>query len=387
MTTRSGQETTIDNVDVRIGQANIADQERIGHFLQLAYEDRAQFRFPARWLWEFVNNPFWDGDDLPIWLAEADGQIVGQTCVMMVPLKWADRSCLAAWAVDTIVLPDFRRQGIAWRLQATQTEDNDILMGLMMSATTRRFKVDLGFEEANPVSELYRTIHFSPGQARKIVDNKLGASHVLSRACKMRSAAAALATSLSLYTRLRDLLRPRAGMRTITMERVERFSDEIDRFWARLAPHFPVIVQRDAAYLNWKFTEQPHMNYHKFLARQGQTVCGYVITRTGTPPEAKVGIIADLFAAPDDDIVIRRLLLHAIEHLRREGVNGIVAASSVPEYVAHFLQQGFRKTREVIPMFIGKTLPPIPASGWFMSIGDHDWDQYPLMTDTQPAGR
>lgn len=371
---------------VIIRQATPDDQERIGRFLQIAYRGRAQYKFPARWSWQFVENPFWDGNGLPIWLAEADDQIVGQTCVMMVPLKWADRSCLAGWAVDTVVLPDYRRQGIGRQLQATQTKDNDIVMGLMMSPITRRFKVGLGWEEANPVIELYKTIRFSPQQARAIVANKLGAGNMLSSACRLRHAAGALATSLSFFKRLRDLLGPRTGIHSITVERVERFDDGIDQLWTRLAPHFPLIVQRDAAYLNWKFAEQPHMDYDKFVARRGQTVSGYVITRTGTPPEARMGIIADLFAASEDDAVLRRLLVHAIGHLRREGVNGIIAASSVPEYVAHFLQQGFRRTRELIPMFRSKTVAQMPTDGWFLSVGDHDWDQYPLMTETQPGG-
>ena len=170
------------------------------------------------------------------------------------------------------------------------------------------------------------------------------------------------------------------------MERVDCFDEEIDQLWTRLAPRFPVIVQRDATYLNWKFTQQPHMNYHKFVARREQAICGYVITRTGTPPEANVGIIADLFAAPDDEAVIRRMLVHSVEHLRREGMDGIIAASSVPEYVTHFFQQGFRRTRDVIPMFRSKTVAQMSDNGWFMSMGDHDWDQYPMTTGTPSAG-
>lgn len=371
-------------MDARVRQATIADHERIGHYLQIAYEERARYKFPARWHWMFVNNPFWDGNRLPIWLAEADGQIIGQTCEMVIPLKLRDRVCPAAWGVDYIVLPEFRRRGIGRMLQQAQIEHHEIFMALSMSPISRRVLVDLGFEEANPVVELHKRIRVSPEQTRRIVDKKLGAGSVLSRACGVRSVAAAFATSLNLSTRLCDSLHPRAGGRAITTEKVNYFGDEMDRLWARLSSCFPVIVQRDAAYLNWKFTEQPYMDYDKFVARRGQAARGYVITRMGTPPEAKVGIIADLFAAPDDDVMIRHLLVHAIGHLRRQGVNDIIAASSVPEYVAHFLQQGFRRTRDVMPMFRGKTGARVPASGWFMSMGDHDWDQYPLITETQP---
>lgn len=373
-------------MDINIRQATLEDRERIGHFLQTAYEERAKYKFPARWHWLFVENPFWAGARLPIWLAEVDGQIAGQTCEMVVPLKLGGGIYPAAWGVDYIVLPQFRRHGIGRLLQRAQSDYHDIFMALSMSPISRQVLVDLGFEAANPAIELHKTIRVSPDRARKIVNDRLGAGSIVSRALTMRPAATALAAFLSLFRRLRHLARQRPGTDGVTLERVERFGDEVDELWARLAPRFPAIVQRDAAYLNWKFIEQPWMQYDKFVAWRAKTPCGYVITRTGTPPEAKVGIVADLFAAPDDDAVIRRLLWQATEHLRRAGVQQIVAASSVPEYVAHFLQQGFRRTREVVPMVRGRTIGEVPTGDWFLSMGDHDWDQFPLVTASQPQG-
>ena len=379
--TQSNQDSARDDLDVKVRRATLDDQERIVCFLQAAYKEQAQYKFPARWLWEFVNNPLWDSQSLPIWLAEVDDQIVGQTCEMLVPFKVGDRVTSAAWGVDFIVLPEFRRHGIGGLLQRAQTDDSDIFMALSMSPISRRGLVKMGFQEANPVIELYKLTRVSPDQVRRMVDKKFGTNHILSRVCKARCVAVGLAIPLNLLKWLRDLLPSLEGMRTMTTERVECFGEDIDHLWSRLAPHFPVIVERSAAYLNWKFTEQPDMKYDIFVARRGQTVCGYVITRTGIPPEARVGIIADLFAAPDDHIAIRRLLVDATQHLRRAGVNGIIAASSVPEYVVQFAQQGFNITREIVPMFRSKKWP-VSASGWFMSMGDHDWDQYPLITDT-----
>ncbi len=371
------------DLDVTVTQATIEDQERIGRFLRVAYGDRAQYKFPKRWFWEFVDNPYRSDKRLPIWLAEADGRIVGQTCEMVIPFKLGDRIYPAAWGVDYIVLPEYRRRGIGRLLQQAQAEYHDIFMALTMSPISRRVLVDMGFEEANPAIELHKTIRMSPEQARKIVGSRLGAGNVLSAACRARWSAMALTTAFNGFMRLRDLLRTRATIRTIAVQRIERFGDESDKLWARLARRFPVIVKRDAAYLNWKFTDQPHVDYDKFVARRKQTVCGYVITRTGTPPEARVGIIADLFAAPDDDVVIRHLLVHAVEHLRHKGVTGIIAASSVHEYIAHFLKHGFRRTRDVVPVFRSRTVDPMPNIGWFMGMGDHDWDQYPMITETE----
>jgi hypothetical protein len=139
-----------------------------------------------------------------------------------------------------------------------------------------------------------------------------------------------------------------------------------------------VIVQRDARYLNWKFVEQPHVTYQGFAASENDSLRGYVITRSGTPPEARIGVIADLFTAPDDKEAISALLAHAVRHLRRAGAHYVIAATSLPGYLAHYLRLGFQETKQVVPMFRNQSMEHAPTRGWFLSMGDHDWDQFPL---------
>ena len=367
-------------MDVQVRQATLEDQERIGQFLQVAYQDRAQFKFPARWLWEYVDNPFWDGDGLPIWLAEADGKIVGQTCEMMVPLKLGDNIYRAAWGVDFIVLPEYRRRGIGQLLQQAQIGYHDIFMVLTMSPISRQVLVSQGFAEIDTVAELGKTMRFDSDDALGVVDAKLGRGNALARMCRRLRLGGLVAPVLSSLARLRDARRLRARDRGLVIEQVERFGDEIDQLWDQLASRFSAIVPRDAAYLNWKFVEQPHVRYERFVVRQAGAVCGYVITRVGIPPEPNIGIIADVFAAPDDD-VLPALLVHATKHLRRAGVKAILSASSLPSYVAHFLRLGFKETRRMVPMFhCQETIDPGMTGApqkWFLSMGDHDWDQYP----------
>lgn len=366
-------------VEATVRQATIEDRERIGRFLHEAYRDRAQYKFPERWLWEYVTNPFRDAERLPIWLAEVNGQIVGQTCEMLVPLKLAEKTYRAAWGVDYIVLPQFRRQGIGWKLQQVQSEHRDVFMALSMSPISRRVLASLGFEQATAAIELGKTIRFTSEQALKILNSKLGEGNVLSRACQGLRLGWAMAGALNLAHRLRDSSRLRANLHEFAIERVEHFDQEVDRLWTRLAPCFAAAVERRAEYLNWKFVEQPHIEYERFVVRETGVLRGYAIVRTGIPPEANVGIIADLLAAPDDARVINALLVYAIRHLGRAGVEQIITASSVPNYVDHFLRLGFKEIRQVIPMFRCKTAQHVPTDGWFLSMGDHDWDQYPLL--------
>ena len=43
-------------MDVKTRRATLEDQERIRDFLEAAYEDRAEYKYPKRWLWAFVDN-------------------------------------------------------------------------------------------------------------------------------------------------------------------------------------------------------------------------------------------------------------------------------------------------------------------------------------------
>ena len=370
-------------MDVKIRQATLEDKERIGHFLRIAYQDRAPYKFPARWLWEYVDNPFWDDDRLPIWIAEADGEIVGQTCVMAVPLKLGERIYQAALGTDFVVHPERRGKGIGRLLQQSQVEYHDIFMVLTMSPISRKILASLGYTEIDPVVELNKTMRFDSDDALDVLKAKLGRLDALAKVCRRFGLGWAVAVVLNLSVRLREARRLRERERSLTIDEVEHFGDEIDQLWDQLAPYFPAIVQRNAEYLNWKFVDQPHMQYEKFVVRRADTVCGYVITRQGRPPEPKVGVIADVFAAPDDDSALRALLVHATKHLRHAGVKAIVAASSLSSYAAHFLRLGFKESGRSIPMF--RCTGPAKRNltnweeGWFFSMGDHDWDQYPLL--------
>lgn len=363
-------------MDIQIRRATLEDRERIGRFLKKAYGERAQYKFPARWRWEYVDNPFWNEDRLPIWLAEMRGEIVGQTGEMIVPLKLGDSVRRAAWGVDLIVLPEHRKKGIGRLLIEALADYHDTFLALTMSPISRGVMASLGFTALNGVTEFGKTVRFDSEGALEALEARLGEGSALVRVSRRLGLGGMIASALNSRARLRDMRGLRELEHRFEIEGIERFGDEITQLWNRLASHFPAIVRRDAVYLNWKFVDQPHMAYEKFVLRQAGGVRGYVITRRGVPPEPSVGVIADVLAAPGDDDVVQALLVHAVNHLKRAGVQSIVAASSWPSYVPHFLRLGFDEVGEAIPMFRCREVHP---TDWFLSMGDHDWDQYPLL--------
>ncbi len=149
-----------------------------------------------------------------------------------------------------------------------------------------------------------------------------------------------------------------------------------------VAPHYHSLVIRDHRYLNWKFVDQPHMHHVRLIARRGQNVCGYLILRTGKPPEPNIGLIVDLFSSPQDQSTLEALLAYAVRHFTEEAVDVIKSATTIDSYRRSLVRFGFRKIREIIPMIHCKLEgsecehSQKPGS-WFLTIGDHDWNQYP----------
>ncbi|RQV96592.1 N-acetyltransferase [bacterium] len=168
----------------------------------------------------------------------------------------------------------------------------------------------------------------------------------------------------------------------IKFEQIYSFDQRADEIWESVSPHFEVLVRRDSQFLNWKFVDQPHMSYQKFFALRDGTPIGYIVLRVAAPPESNSGIIADMFISPDDDKGIRSMLTFAVLYFKQHKIRYIQGASSVDAYQKGFASLGFKKVKELVPLFHDGMEPmnedaPKRQTGWFLGRSDHDWDQYP----------
>jgi hypothetical protein len=372
-----------------VRRATLDDKPAIFEFIKIAYQGRWQYKIPERWQWEYVDNPFLKGGELPVWVAiDEDGRVVGQTCALVEPLKIGERTYSLGWSVDTYLLKEYRGQGIGYQLQKANDEGNEVFMSLSMSHKNRRIKSGLGSIPIDPVTVYTRLSRYEPESIREAA-----AKRVVKKDSRLKKAVRGglrwsqldrlSAWLLNAWVDLKDLFYLRNSPSGVTINPVEFFTEEIDKLWERLSPCFYAIVKRDACFLNWKYVNQPHIEYERFVAWKDGELVGYVILRKGKPPERFLGIIADLFAAPDDGETIRALLSFAVVHLKRARIKDIVAATTVSAYQEALEKLGFRKAKVVYPMLHGKADAPelisaLEPGSWFLGKSDHDWDQYPL---------
>ncbi len=375
---------------ITLRNATAEDEPRIANFLGAAYGARARFKYPDRWRWNFLDNPFVPEGRVPILIAEDDetGEIVGQSCAMYVPLQTGDGIMPMAWAVDTFVLPAYRGHQAGFRLQRMNHELNPVFAALNMSTKNRRIKAGSGSRPMGELPIFVRPVRLSGARMNRYLTNRVPA-----RFPRIRRAVetlldhsaldVAIATAGNWWVGLRQGIAhtttPVAGL---SLEHVRDFGREVDSFWECIGREFPYAVARRARYLNWKFVQQPHVRHVILVLRRNGEMSGYVVLRIGEPPEPRLGIISDLLAHPSDREGLLSLVAAAVRYFEDEQVEYIKASTSIPAYAGALRALGFAQVGVFHPMLQFKATPGSgdahDVRNWLLSLGDHDWDQYPL---------
>ena len=63
------------------------------------------------------------------------------------------------------------------------------------------------------------------------------------------------------------------------MRTVRHFDESFTRLWERIRGQFSFAVRRDAAYLNWKYIQAPHVRYSVAVLERDGEAAGYVVYR------------------------------------------------------------------------------------------------------------
>lgn len=370
-------------MSVVVRQATREDKPALFEFIRKAYGQDSARKIPDRWRWEFEENPEWKGSDLPVWIAVDGEKIVGQTCAMPFRLRFGGTTYSASWSVDTIVLPECQGQGIGTLLQRANAQANPIFMSLSMSKANRTVKSKIGSAPLPPATCYSRLLDcpasFVKDYLRFRTKNHRGASAAVRIACGYFGAhylISGLARPVLFVRRtLAGLtLRPSAGF---SLEVRQDFDASADELWLRAAPGFDAIAERNSGYLNWKFVRQPGLKYRIRYLRFNGALRGYLVLREPDPSEPDIGVVAELFALPDDEQAIAELVRGAIASFSGKTC-AIEAATSHPAFQKAFARR-FRRSKEAVPMF-SSSVPGVEAAKagaavWFLGKGDHDWDQ------------
>ena len=123
------------------------------------------------------------------------------------------------------------------------------------------------------------------------------------------------------------------------VEPIRRFDASFTDLWERLADRFELAVRRDAAYLNWKFIEPPHVRYSVAALKRDGRPEGYAVYRHVQEPRGRVTLLVDFLADTHDEIGFKTLLrwVDAEARAGRVGQDSLLRrAPRVPAHHAAF---------------------------------------------------
>ncbi len=199
---------------------------------------------------------------------------------------------------DLLVDPDYRGQGLAKLVVDNARALGDFFPGGMwMTDPCYKIHLACGFDDAAPLTTYTLALDATSFVAQKQLS-----------APKRLAALAALTV-----TRFRSLARAKRVLASAgdSVRTIERFDASHDATWQRLGATYSITLARDAALLNWRYADHPHLEYRFAVASRSGEPAGFVVWRPSKRGE-KRAVLVDFLVANGDVATFERLLSHVI---------------------------------------------------------------------------
>ena len=314
-----------------------------------------------RWEWQYRRNPNNPGGTPVIWIAREGPSVIGQYATMPVRLQVQGKELAASWGMDVMVAPERQRQGIGEILFRTWDRHVDASLGLGLSDSSHRLFRKLRWPEPGPVPCFIKPL------TRRALKNKQWPEAI------NRLVSAVTLPFVQMIARTRPL--------RAEVEVIKRFSPEFTDLWTRLAPRFQFVVRRDAAYLNWKYIEAPHVRYCVAALKREGRVEGYAVYRHLQEPRGRVTSLVDFLVDARDEAGLKTLLRWVDREARDADSDKVRTFALYAGYRRLLKKSGYfqvKSTMEFTVKVNGLELPPSfyeDTSTWHVTLGDSDQDR------------
>ena len=314
-----------------------------------------------RWEWQYRHNPNNPSGTPVIWIAREGPTLVGQYATMPVRLQVHGTEVDASWGTDVMVAPERQRQGIGEVLFRTWDRHVGASLGLGLSESSHQLFRKLRWPEPGPIPCLVKPL--------------------TRRALNLPTWPEPVNQIVSVLTLPFVKVIARSRPLRAEMAVVRRFAPEFTALWEKLAPKFEFAVRRDAAYLNWKYVEAPHVRYVVAALRRGTDLQGYVVYRHLQEPRGRVTTLVDFLTDPDDEAGMKTLLRWVDREARAADSDKIRVFCLHDEYRRILRRSGYFQMKSVMEFTVkvnGVHLPPAfyeDTSHWHVTLGDSDQDR------------
>jgi N-acetylglutamate synthase-like GNAT family acetyltransferase len=269
------------------------------------------------WDWKYTKNPH--GSPI-IWVAEDKGRIIG--CYILNPVKLRIGSSLVKGAqpVDAAVDNAYRGGGIFKKLAvgaiAEAAKDGVSLIYAFPTEISFKGQVRVGYVPMLIIPKMFNVF-----RVRSLLQERMHFSDPL------------LQKGLDIVDTFQRIKRQKVRIGSnyaLKVRVIKAFDPRFEAFWEKICSgNNNVIVERDAAYLNWRYLKHPEKYYTIYICENDREIVGYIvlnveknvsIEREGTG-RLSVGNIIDLMTLPNMTNAAYSLISAACCHFENQSVD------------------------------------------------------------------
>jgi GNAT superfamily N-acetyltransferase len=294
-----------------------------------------------RWHWQYLEHP--RSSEVVVLVAEADGHLVGTLSHFPSDLVVRGTTYPGFYASDSMVHPEYRRQGIMETLLKTCSETLPLMYAKGTTDKMYRVRLRFGFRPVLPNGYLLSII--AP------------ANWLLSKLRLRRSQGDPALIGTVPHPEFRP---------------VEQIGPEFDRFFDRVSAGYPAIVKRTSASMTWRYLIHPYKQYQVMYRRVGGTLASVIVLRA----EGRAGHLVDLVwdhSAPDEPSASIRF---AKACLRKAGFTNLYCWCTLADLRAALKRHWFYDLKEThrLTMFARPEILDQIAEGGRIHLVDGDGD-------------
>ena len=314
-----------------------------------------------RWEWQYRRNPNNPGHEPEIWIAREGPAIVGQYATMPVRVSLGGREVQGSWGMDVMVAPERQRQGLGEVLFRTWDRNVGASLGLGLSASSYKLFQKLRWPDVGPVPCFVKPL---TRRALRRPNWPVGVNRLVS------------AITLPV---IRIVARTRPLAAEVRM--VQRFDDSFTLLWEELAPKFGLAVRRDAAYLNWKYVNAPHVRYSIAALRRNDRNVGYAVYRHFPEPRGRVTLLVDFLTDPADEQGFETLLRWVDREARGADSDKIRTFAMHAAFKKVLRRSGYFAVKSTMEFVVKVNGVDVEKSfydeteDWHVTLGDSDQDR------------
>ena len=359
--------------NLRFRDTNIADTANLNALAQLTLNTELDDAFIR---WKYFLNPAGINYGR---CAVSNGIPAGFFGNIPINLHFGNEVIKCAQAVDAMVAPQFRRQGLFTELgrQTYQKLDQD--------------GITLTYTFPNPISEAGVLKHLdwmAVGRVPryiKIIDMDISLESNAKNTYK--SLAYKIIQRLISHSKRKYIteLSPKVRIRT------EKYFDErVNHLWLGVSANLHICVVRDQVYMDWRYVKNPRQLYIILVAERGAELAGLLVLSFRDIETKKSAAIAEFMVLPGDQAAGSALLREATILVKETGC-AAVECWMLPQhsfYTSLLRDSGFIfSTKHYMPGLFKYTTPfiirphprlqlspdPRDIENWFLTMGDHDY--------------